>query len=111
MTYPGPYFQSKGKRIMKTSIYKYLLLIGGILITGTGMSQSVHDNVVPFKEINQKQSTENFTAREIEKKELEITPTQIPLLRLTCNQPGKEAKSRKKEKAQPVIIFLPYTYL
>ena len=83
---------------MKTSICKYLLLIGGILITVTGMAQSALDHVVPFKEIHQKQSTDNFTAREIKKKELEIAPTQIRFLRLTCNQPGKEAKFRKKKK-------------
>jgi len=84
---------------MKTNTYKYFLLIAGMLSMGAGMTQSANNNVVPFKEIHRKQNTDNFIARELQKKELDITPAQKPLPTVTCNQPGKEAKSRKKKKA------------
>ena len=63
------------------------------------MSQSADNNSVPFKEIHRKQNTDNFTAREIKKEELEIITAQKPLLPINYNQPGKEATPRKKKKA------------
>lgn len=83
---------------MKTVFYKHLLAIAGILITGITMAQSAKNTVVPFKEIQRKQFTDNFTAREIKKKELVIAPSQIVLLNIAGNQPAKEKPNRKKKK-------------
>ena len=41
------------------------------------MAQSANNSTIPFKEINQKQFADNFTARDIKKKGLEIAPSQI----------------------------------
>jgi len=83
---------------MKTYIYKYLLLIAGIIITGTGMAQSADNNPIPFKEIHQKQSTDNFTARELKKKELEIIPAQMPLLNLRATSHAKKPNPGKRKR-------------
>ena len=93
-----PFSSLLENRIMKTYIYKYLLLITGLLITVTSIAQSAPNKTVPFKEIQRQQSTDNFIAREIKKKELEIVPAQGALLNFSCNGPGKEAKSGKKKK-------------
>jgi len=83
---------------MKTIIYIFLFLSAGIITTGTCRAQSANNNSVPFKEIHRKQSTDDFTAREIKKKELEIAPTQIPLLNITSHKAPKEDNYRKKKK-------------
>ena len=62
------------------------------------MAQSANNSTIPFKEINRNQFTDNFTAREIKKKGLEIAPSQIVLLNIAGNQPTKEDKYRKKKK-------------
>jgi hypothetical protein len=81
---------------MKTTLYKHLLLIAGTLITGLAMAQSSGNFVVPIKEIQKKQLTDNFTAREIKKKELQIAPSRIILLNLVANRQTQDEKNRKK---------------
>ena len=53
-------------------------------------AQSTSNLSVPFKEIHKNGATDNFTIREIKKKELQIVPSKIVLL----NQPV--ATDRKK---------------
>jgi predicted chitinase len=83
---------------MNTIYYKHLLSIACTLITGMVIAQSANNSTMPFKEIHQKQFTDNFTAREIKKKELEIAPSQIVFLNITGNQPTKEEKKYMKKK-------------
>ena len=83
---------------MKTIYYKHFLFVAGILTTGMAMAQSANNSTILFKEIHRKQFTDNFTAREIKKKELEIAPSQIVLLNMAGNQPIKEDKNKKKKK-------------
>ena len=56
-------------------------------------AQSTSD--VPFKEIHKNGATDNFTIREIKKKELQIAPSKIVIL----NQPAiaDQKKSVKKK--------------
>lgn len=83
---------------MKTIFHKNILFAAGILITGIAMAQSGNNTVVPFKDIQRKQVTDNFTAREIKKKELEIAPSQIVLLSNIGNQPIRKEQNRRKKK-------------
>jgi hypothetical protein len=83
---------------MKTIFYNYLLFIAGMLITDIAMAQSGNNSITPFKEIQRKQFTDNFTAREIKKKELQIAPSQIVLLNVANSLQTKETKYRKKKK-------------
>ena len=86
---------------MKTIYYKHFLSIAGTLITGMVMAQSANNSTIPFKEINQKQFADNFTARDIKKKGLEIAPSQIVLLNIAGNLPIKEDKYTEKKKVSP----------
>ncbi len=83
---------------MKTIYSKLFLSIASTLITGMVMAQQANSSTIPFKEIQRKQFTDNFTAREIKKKELEIAPSQIILLNTAINRPIKEVKNRQKKK-------------
>jgi len=99
---------------MKTIIYIFLFLSAGILITGTCLAQSANNNSVPFKEIHQKQCTDNFTAREIKKKELEITPTQIPLPNFPASRPGKKTTIEKRKRSAfnyLSSVYMPLNFL
>jgi len=83
---------------MKTFYYKHFLSIVGMLITGMVMAQSANNSTIPFKEIHRKLLTDNFTAREIKKKELELAPSQIVFLNIAGNHPAKKEKYRKMKK-------------
>jgi hypothetical protein len=83
---------------MKSVHYKHVLFIIATLITGMAMAQSANRSTIPFKEIHQKQFTDNFTGREIKKKELDIAPSKIVLLNTVANNPSKEDKTRKEKK-------------
>jgi hypothetical protein len=81
---------------MKTIYYKHFLFVASIFATGMTLAQSANNSTIPFKEIHRKQFTDNFTTREIKKKQLEITPSQINLLSTVANRQTKEEKIRKK---------------
>ena len=96
---------------MKTIYYKHFLSIAGTLIAGMVMAQSANNSTMPFKEIHRKQFTDNFTAREIKKKELEIAPSSNSLSEsMSATSQLKKEKTRKKKKLRPVIIIPLYTY-
>jgi hypothetical protein len=84
---------------MKTIYSKHFLSIASTLIAGMVMAQPVNNSTMPFKEIHRKQCTDNFTAWEIKKKELEIAPSQIVFLNTAAILPIKEDKYRQKKKA------------
>jgi hypothetical protein len=81
---------------MKISFYKYCLVIAANFSTGILTAQSVKSSSHTFKEIQRNQFTDNFTAREIKKKELQIVPSQIILLNNIANRQTKEEKTGKK---------------
>jgi hypothetical protein len=95
---------------MKTTFYKHLLFAAGILITGIAMAQTANNTVVPFKEIQRKQSTDNFTAREIKKKELEIAPSQIVLLNIGGN-PRQLKKSKIGKRKGSAFNYFSSLYI
>lgn len=78
--------------------YKYFLFTISTLISGMAMAQSVNNSDIPFKEIQRKKFTDNFTGRDIKKKELEITPSQIVFLNTAGTRPTKDEKNRKNKK-------------
>jgi len=85
---------------MKTTSYKHFLLIAVNFIAITAMAQSKKDSTVPFKELNKNNTADNFTIREIKKKELEIAPFKIVLLRdsLVVTAQQKPEKNKKKKQ-------------
>jgi len=75
---------------MKTRICKYCFIVMTTMAVKGLSAQSTSNLSVPFKEIHKNGATDNFTIREIKKKELQIVPSKIVLL----NQPV--ATDRKK---------------
>ena len=73
---------------MKTRIYKYCFIVMTSMAAKELAAQSTI--AVPFKENHKNGATDNFTIREIKKKELQIVPSKI----VTLNQPA--ATDRKK---------------
>ncbi len=82
---------------MKTKIYKYCLYMTAAMATGGLMAQSANNSAVAFKEIQKAWATDNFTIREIKKKELQIAPSKITLLNNAPAITGKEKSSKKKK--------------
>jgi len=82
---------------MKTKIYKYCLYISAAMATSGLMAQSGNNSTVAFKEIQKNWATDNFTIREIKKKELQITPSKIVLLNNAAAITGKEKSSKQKK--------------
>jgi len=82
---------------MKIKIYKYCLNIVATLATNGLMAQSANNSSVAFREVQQKWTTDNFTIREIKKKELQIAPSKLVLLNNAPANPGKEKSSKKKK--------------
>ena len=82
---------------MKTKIYKYCLYITANLAASGLMAQSSNDSPVAFKEIQKKWSPDNFTIREIKKKELQIAPSNVVLLNNAAEVRGKEKSTKKKK--------------
>ena len=80
---------------MKTRICKYCLILITMIVAKGLAAQSLTG--VPFKEIHKGGATDNFTIREIKKKELEIVPSKI----VPLNQPAStdRKKSSKKKKS------------
>jgi hypothetical protein len=76
---------------MKTTIYKYCFIVM-IMMAAKGLAAQTTS--VPFKEINKSGATDNFTIREIKKKELEIVPSKI----VTLNQPGATPVKKSSKK-------------
>jgi hypothetical protein len=83
---------------MKTIYCKHFLSMACMLISGMVMAQSANNNAIAFKDIQRKQFSDNFTGREIKKKELEIAPSKLVLLNIVANQPTKAGKTRKEKK-------------
>jgi len=83
---------------MKNIIYNYFLFVAGTLITGFAMAQPANNSIIAFKEVQHIKSTDNFTAREIKKKELQIAPSKITSLYITNNHSAKKDKYRRKKK-------------
>ena len=65
---------------MKTRIYKYFFLIMATLAAKGLAAQSKGNVSVPFKEIYKSGAIDNFTIREIKKKELQIAPSKVVAL-------------------------------
>jgi hypothetical protein len=82
---------------MKTKIYKYCLYITATLAASGLMAQSSKDSPVPYKEIQKKWAPDNFTIREIKKKELQIAPSNVVLLNNAPEIRGKEKSTKKKK--------------
>lgn len=82
---------------MKTMVYKYCLFMAVNLVTGMVMAQSVNNSSVAFKDIQKNWATDNFTIREIKKKQLQIVPSKIVLLNNTLAKTEKEKSSKKKK--------------
>ena len=82
---------------MKTKIYKYCLYITAAMATSGLMAQSGNNSTVAFKEIQKNRATDNFTIREIKKKELQIAPSKIVLLNNAAAITGKEKSSKQKK--------------
>ena len=82
---------------MKTKIYKYCLYIIATLSTNMLMAQSANNTPVAFKEIQKKWGPDNFTIREIKKKELQIAPSNVVLLNNAAEIRGKEKSTKKKK--------------
>jgi hypothetical protein len=80
---------------MTTTICKYCFFIITTLAAKGLAAQSASDVSVAFKEIHKNGSTENFTIREIKKKELQIVPSKI----VTLNQvPAIDRKNSSKKR-------------
>ena len=69
-------------------------------VTFNVMAQVKNDSSIAFKEFNKNNTADNFIIRKIKKKELEIAPSKIVLLRdsLIVTAPQKPEENKKKKQ-------------
>jgi len=79
---------------MKTRIYKYCFIVMTTIAAEGLAAQSTTNFSVPFKEVHKNGATDNFTTREIKKKELQIVPSKI----VTLNQAAATHRKRSAKK-------------
>ncbi len=82
---------------MKTTFYKYFIFVTINLVAIPAMAQSKKDSTVAFKELNKENTADNFTIREIKKKELEIAPSKVVLLNSSSITDQQKSKKKKKK--------------
>ena len=83
------------------------------LATTVLMAQSAGDSSVPFKERLKNGATDNFTIREIKKKELQITPSKIVSLNYAPARHEKKNHQRSKGliDRSSYSLYIPMNFL
>ena len=66
---------------METQVYKYCFIVMAAMVANELAAQTT--TAVPFKDIHKNGATDNFTIREIKKKELQIAPSKLVILRVS----------------------------